>query len=123
MLDGAHVLILEDEPIPALDVAMTVEASGGFVEGPAGTVAEALILVHDHDVAGAILDVNLPDGEFTPVAIFLLEHGVPIIVHSGVGLPEELRQRYPKLPVYVKPTSSDRLVEALSDLIHDSAAA
>jgi DNA-binding NtrC family response regulator len=113
MLDGAHVLILEDEPIIALDLAATIEAAEGCVVGPAGTVAAALALLNDQEVLGAILDANLPDGQLTPVAILLIERGIPVIIHSGTGVPDELRERYPDVPVCPKPATSDRVIEAL----------
>lgn len=123
MLANAHVLILEDEAIPALDLAMAVEMAGGVVIGPAGTVAAALALLDEEDVAAAILDVHLPDGELTPVAIRLLDQGVPVIVHSGVGAPQALLQRYPDVPVHVKPTSSDRLVDVVEAILIERHAA
>ena len=117
MFGGAHVLILEDEAIIAFDLAAAVEAAEGIVVGPAGTVAAALVLMDEQDVSAAILDVTLPDGELTPVASRLMERGVPVIVHAGVAAPDELRQRYPDLPVYLKPTSSDGLVAALCHMM------
>ena len=113
MLDGAHVLILEDEPIIALDLAATVEAAKGCVVGPAGTVAAALDLLVDREVSGAILDANLPDGALTPVAILLIERGIPVIIFSAIGVPDELRMLYPDVPVFQKPASSHRVVEGL----------
>lgn len=117
MLANARILILEDEAIPALDLGTAVEMAGGIVIGPAGTIAAALALLDEQDVSAAILDVNLPDGELTPVAFRLLGGGIPFIVHTGVGAPEELRQRYPDVPVYLKPTASDRLVGVISDIL------
>lgn len=123
MLANAHVLILEDEVIPALDLATAVEMAGGIVIGPAGTIAAALGLLDEQDVSAAILDANLPDGDLTPVAIRLLDRGIPVIVHTGVGAPEELRRRYPDVPVYVKPTASDRLVDVISAILIERHAA
>lgn len=117
MLANAHVLILEDEAIPALDLATAVDMAGGVVIGPAGTVAAALALLDTEDVAAAILDANLPDGDLTPVAIRLLDRGIPVIVHTGAGAPQALLQRYPDVPVHVKPTSSDRLVDVVEAIL------
>lgn len=117
MFGGAHVLILEDEAIIAFDLATAVEAADGIVVGPAGTVAAALALIDEEDVSAAILDTNLPDGDLTPVASRLIDRGVPVIVHTGIAAPDELRRRYPDLPVYLKPTSSDGLVAALCDML------
>lgn len=123
MLANAHVLILEDEAIPALDLATAVEMAGGIVTGPAGTVAAALALLDEQDVAAAILDVNLPDGDLMPVAIRLLDRGIPVIVHTGAGAPHDLLRRYPDVPVHVKPTASDRLVGVVSDILTGQRAA
>ena len=119
MLANARILILEDEAITALELAVAVEMADGVVLGPVGTVAAALALLQEQSVSGAILDANLPDGEMTPVAIWLLDRGVPVIVHTGVGAPDALRERYPDVPVYLKPSSSDRLVEALSEILFE----
>jgi DNA-binding NtrC family response regulator len=114
MLGGARVLILEDEPIIALDLAITVEAAKGCVVGPAGTVAAALALLNDLEISGAILDATLPDGDLTPVAVLLIERGIPVIIHSGTGPPNELRERYPDVPVFLKAAATPvRVVEAL----------
>lgn len=117
MLTNARILILEDEAIPALDLATSVDMFGGIVIGPAGTIAAALALLDEQDVTAAILDANLPDGDLTPVAIRLLDRGIPVIVHTGNGAPQELLQRYPDVPVHVKPTPSDRLVDAVSAIL------
>jgi len=117
MFNGAKVLILEDGPLIAMDLTATVMAAGGLVVGPATTVAAALDLLQEEPVAAAILDANLPDGELTPVAILLIERGVPVIVHTGVGVPDDLLERYPDVPVCLKPISPDRVVEALCRLM------
>lgn len=119
MLAKARILILEDEAITALDIATAVELADGVVIGPAGSIAAALALLEEEDVCAAILDANLPDGELTPVAIRLLDEGVPVIVHTGLGLPDELRQRYPDVRVHMKPARSDRLIEVLSEMLFE----
>lgn len=119
MLASARILILEDEAITALDLAEAVEMAEGVVVGPVGTVAAALALLDGQEVSAAILDANLPDGELTPVAVRLLDRGIPVIVHTGLGAPQELRQRYPEVPVYLKPTASERLVEVLSEILFE----
>ena len=113
MLGGARVLVLEDEAIVALDIADEIEAAGGLVVGPYASVAVALAALEGVEVSGAILDVNLVDRDVTPVAIYLSDRGVSIIVHTGIGLPTELRRALPDLPLMLKPTPSRALVEAL----------
>lgn len=117
MLDGARILICEDEPFVAIELAMSVQDAGGTVLGPAGSVDEALSLLERHPVHGAILDVNLSDGDVTPVAERLLEKRVPVILQTGVGVPPELRQRYPDITALSKPVIAQRLVERIGRLL------
>lgn len=111
------ILIVDDEPFIALDLAMAVEDAGCLVVGPAGSVREALGLLEASRVTAAILDVNLSDGDVTPVVDALVARGVPLIFQTGVGLPPSLKARYPDLLVYAKPVMSQRLVEMLIGLI------
>lgn len=112
-LDGARVLIVEDEALIALDIAGAVEEAGGFAVGPAGSIAEALELLARCEVEAAICDVNLPDGDIGPVLAALSQSGVVVIVHTGGGMPSHLRSLYSHVLVCRKPMSSDRLTSNL----------
>lgn len=116
-LDHSTVLIVDDEPFIALDLAMAVEDAGGVVVGPAGSVREALALLEHHQVTAAILDVNLSDGDVSPIVEILVARGIPLVFQTGVGLPQALKTRYPSLLVYAKPIHSDQLVQTLVELI------
>nr|WP_306268874.1 response regulator [Pararhizobium sp. IMCC3301] len=109
ILKGAKVLIVEDEPFIALDISYSVEQAGGVPLGPATTVAEALKILKTEWPDGAIVDVDLPDGTIEPVLNALCP-AVPVVVHTGVGLPDIMRQAHPNLEVFNKPTSPDFLV-------------
>ena len=113
--DDARVLIVEDEPIIAMDLAQAVESAGGVVIGPAATLAQALALIHASVLEAAILDANLPDGHIGPVLESLRQH-VAVVIHSGVGLPQEVKERFPHVPVYFKPTSAEILTKRLFSL-------
>ncbi|HEV2557310.1 MAG TPA: response regulator [Microvirga sp.] len=117
MLTGLRVLICEDEPFIALDLTLCVQDAGGEVVGPAASVREALALIETHPVSAAILDVHLRDRDVTPVADLLLQRGVPVVIQTGVGLPDELRERYPALPVLSKPVLTEHIVRRLSDAL------
>lgn len=119
MLNLALILIADDQSMIALDLAFAVEDAGGLVAGPAASVKESLILLNARPVAGAILDVNLVDGDITPVAEHLIGLGVPIILQTGVGLPSDLATRFPDLVVHIKPCISAILVRQLQAMIAD----
>ena len=123
MLHNALILVVEDEPFIALDVALAIEDAGGEVAGPAASVKEALALIETRPIAAAILDVNLADGDISPVAERLLVAGIPIILQTGIGLPAELAARFPDLAVEIKPCVAAKLVAQLEALIASRLAA
>lgn len=77
-LKGKQILVVEDEPLIALDLADLIEEAGGSVVGPAYTLAQAQALV---DVApridGALLDIDLGKNLIWPVATVLHDRGIP----------------------------------------------
>lgn len=117
MLNHSAVLVAEDEPFIALDLALAIEDAGGEVVGPAASIKEALALLETHVVVAAILDVNLSDGDISPVVEYLVAHGVPLILQTGVGLPADLATRFPDLIVRIKPTRAAVLVSQLEMMI------
>jgi DNA-binding response OmpR family regulator len=119
VLKDISILVVEDEPLTALNIAMEVEVARGIVIGPTGSVSVAIDLIHKNDVDGAVLDVHLTDGDVTPVASQLSTLRVPFLFHCGLGLTPELKARYPNADVYLKPTAPYYLVKAIASLIRD----
>ena len=117
MLNRALILVAEDEPFIALDVALAVEDAGGEVAGPAASVREALALIESLPIVAAILDVNLADGDISPVAERLIIAGIPVVLQTGIGLPPKLAARFPELQVNIKPCAAATLVSQLEALI------
>ncbi len=117
LLNSSAILVVEDEPIIALALAVAIRAADGEVVGPAASVKAALLLLETQSVAGAILDVNLTDGVASPVVEKLLQRGVPLILQSGIGIPATLAARFPELIVHIKPIVADVLVAELAALI------
>ena len=117
MLNNALVLVAEDEPFIALDLALAIEDAGGTVVGPAASVEEALALIGAQTVAAAILDVNLGDQDISSVAEILLARKIPVILQTGVEAPPDLVARFPDLIVHIKPCVAARLVAQLETLI------
>lgn len=120
LLNQVSVLIVENEPFIALDLATAVEEARGKVIGPAGSVREALMLIQQHLVQAAVLDVNLSDGDVTPIAELLIDGGIPVIFYSGLALPVALRERYPSASIYKKPTPPVQLLHKLVALMATS---
>jgi len=117
MLEGLPILIVEDQPLIALELCEIVENFDGRVVGPIASVAEALVRVDREHVAGAILDANLLDRDVTPLALRLIEYGTPFVIYSGTGLPAELARAHPELPMILKPARVITVLAALVDRI------
>ena len=77
-----RILILEDDPLIALDLQLIVEDEGHQVIGPCASIAEAHShagLSHaGHMIDLAFLDVDLPDGKSFDLAVRLIGGGVPV---------------------------------------------
>ena len=116
MLKRAPILIVEDEPYVALELQAAIEAAGGTVVGPVGSASAALALLETSAVAAAVLDVQLSDRDVTPVAIFLVSRGVPVVFQSAKPLPANLHRSCPDAVLYEKPVSAESLIETLRNL-------
>jgi DNA-binding NtrC family response regulator len=114
MLSGCRVLVVEDEPVIAEDLCSTLTTAEAIVIGPVASVGEARrILKGGTAVDAALLDVNLSDGEVTPVIEALRARKVPVVIYTGGSLPERVLQRHPDLIALSKPIMSARLIGEL----------
>ena len=113
MLGDKAVLIVEDNVYMGLDLSQAVEESNGRVIGPVGTVGEALALIEDEPIAAALLDSQLADRDVTPVVKVLAAKGVPFVIHTATGLPPEVEQLHPDVPLLLKPLHADEILTCL----------
>ena len=79
---GRSVLIVEDEPLIALDIALEFEKVGAFVL-TAHSLAEATELVERDGLAAAVMDFGLGDGNAEALCARLNGRGIPFVLHSG----------------------------------------
>src|SRR5262245_19560843 len=59
LLQGMRILIVEDEPLIAMDVQASLHDAGAEIVGVASTVELALQLAEARDIAGAIVGLRL----------------------------------------------------------------
>ena len=85
MLQGRAILILEDEPLLALDLEMIIQDLGGRVIGPASTIAEGVYAAESEAVDAAILDINIRGERSDPVADILKTRAIPFGFATGYG--------------------------------------
>ena len=102
--------------LTALDLADAIEEAEGTVVGPARSIVEAVRAIDSGDIDAAILDRTLLDGKATPVAVMLIDMSIPFIFYSGSN-PTHLKQEFPTVTTFQKPTDPEHLIQALCDLI------
>ncbi|MFN6933894.1 MAG: response regulator [Tsuneonella sp.] len=110
-------LILEDEPLIAMDLKFAFEDAG--VEAvTAGSCREAMGEIDRERICGAVLDVNLGRGETCEeTARRLNEMRIPFVLHTGdlnrVG--EFLRSL--GAPILGKPRAADEVIRYVMDMV------
>ena len=117
-LQHVRILLVEDDPIIALDLRETLEAAGATVIGPAPDAASALTILHDRTFDPAVLDHLIVGGDSVPVANELARRGVHFLFltsHRG-----QLAQTFPDAPVIDKPSRPGELVAAIEALVKAS---
>ena len=102
---GQRVLVVEDEPLIAAEIAAMLEQAGFEIIGPAACVTEALSLLERENCDTAVLDVNLGRETSEPVAQVLIRNGTPFVVISGYTR-EQLPRFFQAAPLVQKPLQS-----------------
>ncbi len=109
---GPRVLVVEDEPLVAEEVAQALAGAGFAVLGPAPSAAAAMRLLEAGGCDAAVLDVTLPDGTSEPVAARLRAAGRPFVVVSAYAAGQR-PAAYDGAPVVPKPADPAAIVAAL----------
>ncbi len=112
-----RVLIVEDEPLIAMDIEAELVSWGYQIAGPAGNVSQALSLIKNGQVDIGLLDINLKGETSTEVANALRVLDAPIIFlsgDSGADLAEQLQEYV----IISKPINFAELRAALTSVLY-----
>jgi DNA-binding response OmpR family regulator len=82
ILTGRSILIVEDEPLIAIDIANAFTQAGARVL-TARSLRDALTAVEDGALSAAVLDHALGDGDSSQLYARLKERNIPFVLHSG----------------------------------------
>ena len=107
------VLIVEDDPIIALDFEETILGFGVRMVRTAGSVAMALEMIGERPPDFALLDVGLVREQSIAVAERLLALNIPFAFVTGYGA-DRVPAAFADQPRLPKPCSSDALRAALT---------
>jgi DNA-binding response OmpR family regulator len=116
-LGGARVLVVEDDFFIALELVSILSEAGAEVIGPSQTVAAALTLAEDEELAAAILDIRLGSDTVAPVARKLAAHHVPFVFYTGQTRNDPLRAEWPDCGIVEKPALPIAIVKAVAALL------
>lgn len=92
-LPGRRVLVVEDNPLLALNLDDALRERGVDVVGPALSMESGMALVREDALDCAVLDIDIGGHPVWPIARGLQEDGVPFMFVSGdcdKGLPADL---------------------------------
>ncbi len=114
-LAGLRFLVIEDEPLVAMDIVAALEHAGIEVVGCAATTDEALTLIENTSIDGALLDANLHDRPVDQIAAVLAQRNIPFFFVTGYGR-KHLPHAFANRIIIAKPFSWEELASASAAL-------
>jgi DNA-binding response OmpR family regulator len=112
-LGGRSILVVEDEPLIALDIVQAFEKAGAVVLA-ARSLADAIRFVEHDGLSAAILDFGLGDDDASALCLRLKERRIPFILHSGYSHHGPACRNGIVIP---KPASPATLIETVVGLL------
>ena len=112
-LAGRTILIVEDEPLIALDIAAAF-AKAGAVTFCARTLSEAIHMVEQDGLSAAVLDFGLGAEDAAAVCGRLEKRSIPFVLHSGYKHASDACRSGTVVP---KPADPIKLVDAVGQLV------
>jgi len=106
-LDGWKVMVVEDEPLEAMDYCDRLTEAGAEVVGPFHSVAEAMDCARSAPIDVALLDYALADQNSEKLQSALEGRDIPFVVLTGY--PRVLVRRNDNQKILSKPISADLL--------------
>ena len=114
-LKDSSILVVEDEPLIVMDIAMAFENAGAHLT-TTNSVKHVKLLVEHDGLSAAILDHVLSDGDSSSLCARLAERDVPYLIYSGFKTIDGPCQDAPHLS---KPATHQQLLDAVEALIRD----
>jgi PAS domain S-box-containing protein len=111
-----RVLIVEDEPLIAMELEEVLTTSGFTIVGPVGTVSGALHLVATEALDVALLDANLGGRPVDEIAAALTRKNIPFVFatgHDRQGLPRS----FAAAPIVRKPFNPAEVVATVAAIL------
>ena len=81
-LAGRSILVVEDNPIIAMDIVRGLQTAGASVS-EARSLSDALTKVECPTLSAAVLDHGLNDGDASQICERLDQRNIPFVIYSG----------------------------------------
>jgi DNA-binding response OmpR family regulator len=114
----ARILIVEDEPLIALDLEGMLLDADFEVVGIAGTIKKALVIIEMGELDAVLLDANLKGVSSAPVAVALAVRGLPFLVLSGYAADQQ-PEAFRAGSYLQKPASPAQIIKLLNDILSE----
>lgn len=121
MYSAPHILVVDDEPLVSMLIADWLAELGYHVVGPVGKVRDAMQLIEEARLDGALLDVNLGTSDSFTLADAVRAKGIPLAFITG-HVSGTLPPRFKGSPVLSKPFEFDAMRELVAGLFPTSPA-
>jgi PAS domain S-box-containing protein len=115
-LAGKRFLVVEDEPLVAIDLSAGLQGAGAEVVASTGSANKALNIIESRPLDAALLDGNLHGRPVDEIAAALTRRRVPFAFVSGYGR-ESLPWTFGTVALLAKPFSQAQLLEVATQLI------
>ncbi|KMS59702.1 histidine kinase [Novosphingobium barchaimii LL02] len=120
-LPPLRILVVEDEPLVAMELMMEIEDGGAIAIGPATSCEQALAMIREARPDAALLDGNLNGEKIDPVADMLAAHDTPFAFVSGYDR-DHLPQSHGGRPMLGKPFIGSDIRAVLHRLAEEATA-
>lgn len=115
-LAGRSILVVEDEPVIAMQLKTQLNGAGARVYS-AGRLTDALFMAEHPALSAAVLDFRLGSEDSAAVCRRLGELGIPFVIYTGFGDVDAFRN-WPEAPVVSKPVEGRVLIDAVAGILH-----
>jgi DNA-binding response OmpR family regulator len=118
-LNGRSILVLEDEPLIALDIIESLKPTGAKVI-VAGQLPHALKIAADTDLDAAVVDYKIGDADSAKLCWLLKERRIPFLFYSGLDF---VRRQWPDVMLIQKPATRRKLAATVAALVSNARSA
>jgi DNA-binding response OmpR family regulator len=119
VFEGRRILIVEDEPLLAMELETNLNALGCKTLRAAATLNAAKAAIGDSECDAALVDVNLAGRQADELAVALTRKNIPFAFVTGYGR-EGLPAGFKEAAILSKPFGKEELLGVLAQLLQPS---